>query len=280
MDDYTYKPNAISAALFMCKQVEFKYGIDAILSDISFEARGGEMLGVIGPNGAGKSTLLRLLLATLTPSAGQILFMQQPLQSFSRKSLAQKIAFVPQDCHIEANYSVKEIIAMGRHPYLGRFQALSQQDHQIVLQAAEKTDLINFLERPITELSGGERQRTLIARALAQQAQVLILDEPTANLDLCHQFEILELCQQLVDGGHLVITALHDLNLASRFCQRLLLLNKTRLVSDGSPNKVLNQNSLSRHFQLKTKVSTSTLHSGITIDIIDTIKQVVNQRLL
>ncbi|PCI41851.1 MAG: cobalamin ABC transporter ATP-binding protein [Moraxellaceae bacterium] len=248
-----------------CRDVGFHYDQDDVLKNVHFQAHQGQMIALVGPNGAGKSTLLQLLIRALKPSSGAIALNNTPLTEFSRKALAQQMAFVPQDTQIGYSFSVQEIVAMGRHPYLGRFQAMTGQDYQAIDAAMSQTELTHLSHRAVNELSGGERQRTIIARALAQQAKILILDEATANLDLCHQLELLTLCRQLADAGHLIITAIHDLNNAARFCDRVLLLNQSRLVADGSPEQVFTEANLATHFHLQTKICPAEHYSGLSI---------------
>ena len=251
-----------------CHEVGFHYDQEDVLRGINFQAHQGQMIALVGPNGAGKSTLLQLLIRALKPSSGTLSLNNTPLKQFSRKALAQQMAFVPQDTQIAYSFSVQEIVAMGRHPYLRRFQAMTNQDYQAIDAAMSQTELSHLSHRTVNELSGGERQRTIIARALAQQAKILILDEATASLDLSHQLELLSLCRQLADAGHLIITAIHDLNNAARFCDRVLLLNQSRLVADGPPKQVFTEANLAAHFHLQTKICPAEHHPGLSISTV------------
>ena len=240
--------------LLSVEGLTFAYTGNAELGPLDFTLEAGHMVGLVGPNGAGKTTLLRLLMGLLPPLAGVVRLQGRSLRDYTRRALAQQLTLVPQDTAIGYGFSVEEIVAMGRHPYLRRFQPPSVQDRTIVEEAMRNTDVASMAERAITHLSGGERQRVLIARAIAQQTPVVLLDEATANLDLCHQLEVMELAQGLARRGCLVIAAMHDLTLASRYCDRLLMLAHGRVVADGAPTEVLRPDHLRRYFAVETTV--------------------------
>jgi len=167
----------------------------------SVTLRAGEVTAFIGPNGAGKTTLLRLLAGLLSPSEGAVTLDGHHVQALGRRALAQRLAFMPQDTHMPFVFTVREIVEMGRHPHLRRFEPLLQRDHDIVDAAMHDADVLHLAQRTVTTLSGGERQRVIIARSLATQADVLLLDEPTANLDIAHALAVLDLCQHLAAAG-------------------------------------------------------------------------------
>jgi iron complex transport system ATP-binding protein len=237
-----------------CSNLQFAYHRSSVVQDVSLTFAKGEFVGLIGPNGAGKSTLLKLLLGLNLPEEGWIKLFGKPLDQMPRREVAQKIAFVPQDISVHYAFSVREIVAMGRNPHLGAFQTEQEIDRERIEFALEKTDLRAMAHRRVDQLSGGERQRVFIARALAQEAPVLLLDEPTSSLDLCHQLELLVLVRKLKEEGYLVIAALHDLELASRYCNRLVMLSEGRVVADGSPKEVLTSNNLRRYFSIEARV--------------------------
>lgn len=240
--------------LLTVSHVSFAYAQRAALQDVSFTLQRGECVALVGPNGSGKSTLLRLLLGLVPASQGSILLDGQPLQRLRRQELARRIAFVPQDTVIDFAFTVREIVAMGRMPHLRRFQPVGHTDEAAIDAALTATATMPLAARLVTGISGGERQRVIIARALAQQPQLILLDEPTANLDLVHQLDVLEQVRALVDSGCTVLAALHDLTLAARFCERILLLHSGQLVAQGSPEHVVTEAHLSMYFGLHARV--------------------------
>ena len=243
--------------LLECQKLDFSYQKKRVIYGVSLGFGENEFVGLIGPNGAGKSTLLNLLMGLYPPEEGQVYLSGNDITQITRKNIAQKISFVPQDVSIEYAFSVREIVAMGRNPHLGAFQIESQYDHVIIDRAMQKTDILSMAERRVDQLSGGERQRVFIARALAQETPILLLDEPTASLDLCHQLSLLTLIRQLCSEGLLAIAAIHDLNLAARFCDRLIMLDQGSVVAQGTPREVLTKENLYRYFSIEAEVEVS-----------------------
>lgn len=212
------------------------------LKDITFNVEGGEFLGIIGPNGSGKTTLLRAMTKVLRPEKGEVILEEKDLDRYGYKELAQRIAVVSQYTDsFGLNLTVREYVLLGRTPFRRQFQFLeTKRDKEITQQALAVTGVLNLAQRPIAEISGGERQCVIIARALAQEPQLLLLDEPTTHLDIGHQVKILDLIRRLNKERHLtVIIVLHDLNLASEYCERLMLLKEGRIYRMGSPKEVL-----------------------------------------
>lgn len=223
-----------------CEQVSFAYGAVEVLSAISCEISTGEIVGLLGPNGSGKSTLVRLMSGVRSPQAGRVMYTGRDLQSYSRDELARSIAVVPQETTIELPFSVLEVVLMGRSPYLGKFGFESAHDLAVAQQAMERTGVAALATREVHALSGGERQRVILARALAQEPRVLLLDEPTAFLDIKHQVAVYDLIKQLSrEQGLAVVAILHDLNLAALYCDRLVLLKAGRVFCQGTPDHVL-----------------------------------------
>lgn len=210
------------------------------LKDIYLRVESGELLGIIGPNGSGKTTLLRAISRVLRPQKGELLFREKNINRLSYKELAQRIAVVSQTPGI-LGINVEEYILLGRIPYRRRFQFLEDRhDEEIAKKAMRLTDTLEFSQRPVNELSGGETQRVVIARALAQEPELLLLDEPTTHLDIGHQIEILDLIRELNKKERLtVIAVFHDLNIASEYCDRLVLLKDGEIYKIGSPQEVL-----------------------------------------
>lgn len=211
-----------------------------ILSGVSFTVNAGELVGLIGPNGAGKSTLLKVISGLWDSTDGTIRLLDKQLKTYSPRAIAQVIAQVPQITALDFPFSVYQVVMMGRNPHLSRFALETERDRRIVEHALSRTQTENFASRLIGTLSGGERQRVLIARALTQEPHLLLLDEPTANLDIQHQISILGLVRRLVQEDRLgTVAAVHDLELAARFCDRLVLLHQGTVLAEGPPDSVL-----------------------------------------
>ena len=225
--------------------ISFRYFGNWVLQDISFEVGKGEFIGLIGPNGSGKTTLLKILYRLLIPQEGDVLYEFVPLKKMNRRDIAKKIAVVAQEAYPLFPFRVIEVVLTGRSPYLGHLMFESERDLEIAKKAMEWTETLPISERSIDELSGGERKRVFIARALAQEPEVILLDEPTANLDIHHQIEFLDLILSLNrERGLTIIMASHDLNLASEFCDRLILLQKGRIYKMGSPAEVITRENI------------------------------------
>ena len=211
-----------------------------VLHAVSFNVREGEFCGLLGPNGSGKSTLLKALGGVLRPWSGRAELFGADVQTLSPRAIARRVAVIPQGVNILFPFTVEEIVAMGRHPHLGRFEREGQHDRDAVRRALDETDTAALVGRPVDELSGGERQRVVIARALAQEPELLLLDEPTTHLDINHQVEVFELLARLNrERGLTVLAISHDVNVCAEYCRRLLVLKDGRLVGDGTPGALL-----------------------------------------
>ena len=236
------------------KDVAFSYNTNEVIKDVSFAVEEGEFLGVIGPNGAGKSTILRILCKILKPKQGEVLIFNKNIEDISPKTLAQQIGFVPQETHFSLNFSVEDIILMGRYPYLRAFQKESPKDLEAVQRALQSADILSFRKRPINSLSSGEKQRVVIARALAQDPKILLLDEPTSHLDLHHQSRIMNLLKKLNNQGMSIIIVNHDLNLASLHCERLILMHEGCIHSEGTPQSLIKEEILKEVYETEVKI--------------------------
>ena len=242
----------------------FRYGPDGgqwVISDVSFHVNQGEILGIVGPNGSGKTSLLKLLAKLLKPPKGQIALYGQSLGTSTQKEVARQVAFVAQDNQPTFAFSVAETVLMGRFPHRHHsrwdygFGWDSPEDCSIAWQAMITMDVAHLAERSVTDLSGGERQRTVIARALAQTSRVLLLDEPTAFLDLQHQLEICSVLRELKEArGLTIVIVSHDLNLASQYCNRILMLKEGAVYAMGSPTEVLRPDVLQAVYGCKVLV--------------------------
>ena len=227
-------------SILRLEKIGFKYAEDWTLKDISFDVLTGEFMGVLGPNGSGKTTLLKLIDGILRPREGGLWIDGQAVADMKRAALARLVAVVPQDSQMVFPFTVQEIVLMGRMPHLGQWRFEGERDFKIAREAMEMTDTWSLAARKMNALSGGERQRVLIARALAQQSRILLLDEPTAFLDIRHQIDFFDLIRRLNREQALTVIAVtHDINLASLYCDRVALLREGRLVEEGTPEQVI-----------------------------------------
>ncbi|MDQ3169944.1 MAG: ABC transporter ATP-binding protein [Acidobacteriota bacterium] len=237
--------------MLQAADVRFGYGETTVIDGVSLAVPAGRIVGILGPNGSGKTTMLKLLAGTLAPAAGRVTFDGQDLRGAARQKIARRLAVVPQDTHLAFDYSVLEIVLMGRYPHLGALEFEGPADLAIARQALDATGTAEFERRAFTTLSGGERQRVVIASALAQLADVgtgfslseqsaLLLDEPTAALDLGYQLEIAALLGELNRARALtMVISTHDLAFASAVCHELVLLRAGRVIASGSVDDVL-----------------------------------------
>ncbi|MFH0914409.1 MAG: ABC transporter ATP-binding protein, partial [Chloroflexota bacterium] len=227
------------------QQVSIGYGRKAVVKDLNLKVVPGEMVGLIGPNGCGKSTIIRALSRVITPLSGRILVGGRELTRISRRELARLVGVVPQVPLLPSAFTAFEIVLMGQNPHLGFFQQESEREREIAWRAMERTGTVALAERRVGELSGGEIQSLLIARVLAQETKTILLDEPTANLDIGRQIEVLDLIKGLCRKENLtVIAAVHDLNLAVQYCDRLILMKEGQLHAEGTPAGVITERNI------------------------------------
>lgn len=232
-------PSANSPALIRAVEVSFAYPsrlhpAPLVLDRVSFSVEPGTIVGLLGPNGSGKTTLLRLLSGMLVPTSGQVLLGDTPIASISRRALARQIAVVPQDTHTTFDFSVLDMVLMGRYPHLGAFELEGADDVRLAREALAATGTLPLETRAFSTLSGGERQRVVIAGALAQASSALLLDEPTASLDPGYQLAIASLLAQITrDLGTTIVVSTHDLNLAASICSRIVMIRHGRIVAAG-----------------------------------------------
>ncbi len=219
--------------------IEAGYGAFLALRGIDFEARRGEVVGLCGPNGSGKTTLVRLCCGVISARSGTLKLHGRDVGQIARRELARMVALVPQAPSADLPFTVLELVLMGRAPHLGVFGLESARDLDAARAAMEQADVAGLADRLVSELSGGERQRAFIAKALAQTAELLLLDEPTAHLDVGHQMSVCALARRLAAQGSTVVMVLHDLNLAALACDRVLLLQDGRAAGFGPPRQVL-----------------------------------------
>jgi|WetSurMetagenome_2_1015567.scaffolds.fasta_scaffold350463_2 iron complex transport system ATP-binding protein len=240
------------------ERVSFGYRPEVpTLRSITLQVLNGEFLTLVGPNGSGKTTLLRLLDRIYVPNSGRILLNDRDIASYSRVELARRIAFVPQDPITQFPFTVLEIVLMGRSPHSRGRAFENPQDRATALDMLALTDVAHLAHQPITALSGGERQRVFIARALAQQPGILLLDEPNAHLDIAHQVDIFELIRKLNrESGLTVVSVSHELNLAAAYCDRIAMLVCGEIIAAGPPEEVLTEKRITEVFRTPVLVDT------------------------
>jgi iron complex transport system ATP-binding protein len=226
-----------------------------VVQDVSLDVSSSDRLGILGPNGSGKTTLLKLLAGILTPTSGTVSLDGSPMRSLSRRDVARRVAIVPQHTHPAFDYTVLELVLMGRYPHLGAFEVEGAGDLDVAREALSATGTHEFASRPFSTLSGGEQQRVVIASALSQQADLLMLDEPTASLDPGYQLEIASLLRQLhQERGVGIIMATHDLNLAASVCDRVVLLDAGGVIASGPTTDVLTRESIAALYGIDADV--------------------------
>ena len=245
------------------QNVTLAYGRKVVVKDLTFQMMPGEMLGLVGPNGCGKSTIIKALSRVITPYSGRILLNGKDISRISHKDLSCVLGVVPQMPLLPSVFTAFEIVLMGRNPHLGLFQYEGPRDMAITWQAMERVSSQHLAQRRINELSGGEIQGIVIARVLAQETEAILLDEPTANLDIGRQIEILDLIKSLCRENNMtVVAALHDLNLASQYCDRLVLINNGGIHAEGTPAMVINPENIKEVYGAGSYVYTHPL-SGL-----------------
>jgi iron complex transport system ATP-binding protein len=229
-----------------------------VLHEVNVAVNPGEFFIVIGPNGSGKTTLIKAIARLLPASGGEIRIGERPLNRLGRRELARRLAYVPQNAAEDTPFSVEELVLMGRAPYLGVLGLQGERDLAIARKAIEFTGLGQLADRPVSRLSGGERQRAHIARAICQKPELILLDEPTASLDLAHQIRVMELMADLKSrNATTVVMVSHDINLAAMFADRLLLLVDGRVAACGSPSRVIEEKTLETAYGCRIRVDTS-----------------------
>ena len=236
--------------------LRFAYHQAMVLDGLDLAVEGGRFYGVLGPNGCGKSTLLDLITGTLRPGAGSLRLRGREIGSTPRIALARELALVPQEFSARFSFSVRDTVLMGRHPHLPRFTAPGAEDQAAVEEAMARMDVAHLAAKPVTRLSGGERQRAALARALAQDTPLILLDEPTSHLDVKHAWSVLGCLEDLVRRrGRTVLAVMHDLGLAAAFCDHLVLINQGRVFAAGPSREVLTSANLREVFGVTARVA-------------------------
>ena len=246
--------------------LSFAFGTTRVLKDISLSIEKGEFLALMGPNGSGKTTLLRCLMNYLTPKQGGVLVDAKPVHTMTDKEIAQLFAVVPQSSPTDFSFTAYEMVMMGRIPHAkSRLSSEKESDVKATREAMKRTGTWEFADREFAGLSGGERQRVIIARALAQDPQILLLDEPTVYLDITGQLEIMDLLRELNGSGLTIIAVMHDINLASRYCGKIALLHEGRLESHGTPEEVFTPENVMRIYDVEVIVRRDPLTHSVSV---------------
>lgn len=245
--------------LFMEKVIEVKnlvagYGKKPILNNINFQANRGEMIGIIGANGSGKSTLLKSIRGFLPTLEGEILIKNQSTVDYSEKDFAKEVAYLQQNINISFDYTAKEIVMVGRYPHMKWWGSEKQTDESIVAHCMDFTGVSSLSKLPVNQISGGQRQRVLLAKVLAQQTPLLLLDEPTTGLDLVYQEDILRFCKTLCDAGKTIVAVLHEVSLAAKYCSKFVLIGGGKIIKQGTSEEVITESNLSKAYEMPIKV--------------------------
>ena len=254
MNNGNSQNEATNGAGISAKGVWASYGERSVLSGVDLEVERGSFVALAGPNGVGKSTLLRLVSGVIKPTRGSIRVSGMDVSELSARERARMVAVVPQDPELPNGAPAIEVVLMGRNPHLGLLSWESDSDVQTALDAMRMTYTEELLDRPVDELSGGERQRVAIAIALAQQTPIILLDEPTANLDLAYQPAIMELMRGLVSSGKTILAAVHDLTLAAQFCDKVALMHNGVSLTSGPPEEALTEANIKEAYGAEVRI--------------------------
>lgn len=239
-------------------KIEFAYNGKPVLKDLNLTIQTGDFVGILGPNGAGKSTLLRLMSHVLKPCSGRLCLDGKPLSHYDPRILARQMAVLPAEIFFTYDFTVQEIVKMGRAPYLPFWSEGGQKDLTIVENAMKATGVWEFRSRNLHALSSGERQMVFLAQAMTQEPKILLLDEPTVHLDIRHQIEIFQILKDWNHSGNItVVIVSHDINIASQFCRRLILMKDGKIVSDGPPQEVITEKNIREVYKIQTKIFAS-----------------------
>jgi iron complex transport system ATP-binding protein len=246
-----------ASSVYNVDNLRFSYGSITCIDKVSLQLNSGCFYGLIGPNGSGKSTLIDLLSGHLFADEGTISIHGSDIRAYPRRELARKLSSVPQSFTLNFDYTVEEVVLMGRYPYIPRFANPQKHDFLAVKEAMQSLDIYHLRSRKVTQLSGGEKQRVMIARSLAQDTDIILLDEVTANLDINHAVSIMKVMHHMVDRHQkTVLAALHDLNIASAFCDELIVMRDGEIVNNGKASAVISERLVEDVYQIRSTIST------------------------
>lgn len=237
--------------MFAISSLCFAYPLRPLFEKLSVEIGDAEFCSVVGPNGAGKSTFVKLVARLLEPDSGEIILDGRPLNSYHRKELARRLAYVPQESHFSLDFTVLETVLQGRHPYLGALEGYRSSDYSLARTSLERLGILHLADKGINRISSGERQLAVIARSLVQEPSFILLDEPLNHLDLAHQQQVLTLLRNLNSEGIGIVLVAHDLNQAALCSERMLIFAQGRLVEDGSPDSLLKPSIIERYWGVR-----------------------------
>ncbi|MXV64390.1 heme ABC transporter ATP-binding protein [Natronorubrum sp. JWXQ-INN-674] len=263
--EHASEPETLEPATISVENLSLSFGDLSVLENVSLTVDPGEFVGFVGPNGAGKTTLLRAISGALEPDSGTVTIDDTDVHDVSSKASSRLVSVVPQDTALSFSFPIRDVVEMGRHPHRSRFSSPTREDSQAVEHALERTRTADLADRPIDEVSGGQRQRVVLARAIAQGTPAMLLDEPTGSLDINHQLETLELVRELVDDGRTVCAAIHDLDLAARYCDRLVMLADGGVYRSGPPAEVLTGEALADVFDASATVTENPITGTETV---------------
>jgi len=252
-------------AIIKVKNLMIGYQERTVMENVSFDIKPGELVGIIGCNGAGKSTLLKSIRGILPLQKGEVSYFNKPLEAYKEKELAQKIAYLQQNVEVGFGFTAEDIVLAGRYPYLDWMKNESERDKKIAHDCMRYTGTLELKDRPINNVSGGQKQRILLAKVLAQQTPILFLDEPTTGLDLVYQEEIFEFAKELSEMGKAILMVVHELDLAYKYCSRIILLGKGRVLADSTPERVFQDKLLSDAYDADIHIIVNPLTGNIEL---------------
>lgn len=241
------------------------YGHKTVIRDLSATVETGELIGIIGCNGAGKSTLLKTIRGLLPAQTGEIRYYGRKLEDYAEKELARKVAYLQQQVQTGFGYTGMDIVLTGRYPYMKWWESENEYDKKLAADCMAYTGTLDLADRPVTQVSGGQKQRILLAKVLAQQTPLLFLDEPTTGLDMVYREEIFRFTKALAEKGKTILMVVHELDLAAKYCSRILLLGEGRLLADGAPEEVFTEEILSRAYSADVSVVRNPLNGSLEI---------------